>query len=135
MSKKVKIAVFDKDLKARIVGKFELTTNGEQIKIKTGGKANFKPYFDNESFLEFPKKIWEFWKPEWSRMYFVRKGAKTCVNFKTETVEGPDPELVMEAAGNEILRNIGKDKKETTLVAYLTLGALVLLIMKVFGMI
>ena len=130
MTKKVELAVFDKDLKVRTLGKFPVSQDGTKISVKRGGKGNFNPTFDNESFIEFPKRF-----GGWRRIYLVRKGAKACVNFQTEDVEGPDPELVIEAAESEILRNIGKDKEETPIITYLILGAIILIALKVFGVI
>ncbi len=130
MTKKVEIAVFDKDLKVRTLGKFPVSQDGTKISVKKGGKGNFAPTFDNESFIEFPKRF-----GGWKRIYLVRKGAKSCVNFQTEDVEGPDPELVIEAAESEILRGIGKEKEETPIIIYLILGAILLVALKVFGVI
>jgi len=57
MSKKVKLAIVDKDLKARTVKKYPVSDSGEQIRIVSGGEGHFMPYFDNESFIEFPSEI------------------------------------------------------------------------------
>ncbi len=130
MTKKVEVAVFDKDLRVRTLGKFPLSQDGTKIVVKKGGKGNFAPTFDNESFIELPKRF-----GGWRRIYLVRKGAKSCVNFQTGTVDGPDPGLVMEAAESEILRGIGKDKEETPIIIYLILGAILLVALKVFGVI
>jgi len=130
MTKKVELAVFDKDLKVRTLGKFHVSKDGTKIAVKRGGKGNFNPTFDNESFIEFPKRF-----GGWRRIYLVRKGANACVNFKTGKVEGPDPELVIEAAGSEILRGIGKEKEETPLITYITLAAIILVALKIFGVI
>lgn len=130
MTKKVELAIFDKDLKVRTLGKFPVSQDGTKISVKRGGKANFNPTFDNESFIEFPKRF-----GGWRRIYLVRKGAKACVNFQTEEVEGPDPELVIEAAESEILRGIGKEKEETPLILYLILAAIGLVVLKIFGVI
>ena len=130
MTKKVKLAIFDKDLKARTVGTFPVSKDGSRISIRRGGKRNFNPTFDNESYIDFPKRF-----GGWNRIYFVRNGAKACVNFKTGAVGGPDPDLVIEAAQSEILRNIGKDKEETPIIIYLILGAILLIALKVFGVI
>ena len=136
MSKKVKLAIFDKDLKARTVKKYPVSDSGEQIKVKSGGEGHFMPSFDNESFIEFPKKAFPaLWRISWDRVYFVRKGAKTCVNFKTEKVEGPDPELVLEAAGTEMLKNLGKEKTETSLITYMMLALLVFITLIQLGVI
>ena len=130
MTKKVKLAIFDKDLKARTVGIFPVSKDGSRISVRRGGKRNFNPTFDNESYIDFPKRF-----GGWKRIYFVSNGAKACVNFSTETVSGPDPDLVIEAAESAILQNIGKDQEETPLISWLTLGAVILLALKVFGVI
>lgn len=130
MTKKVELAIFDKDLKVRTLGKFSVSKDGTKIAVKRGGKANFNPTFDNESFIEFPKRF-----GGWRRIYLVRKGANACVNFQTGKVLGPDPELVIEAAESTILANIGKDKEETPIIMYLILGGIVLMALKIFGVI
>jgi len=130
MTKKVELAIFDKDLKVRTMGKFPVSQDGTKISVKRGGKGNFNPTFDNESFIEFPKRF-----GGWRRIYLVRKGASGCVNFQTEEVDGPDPALVREAAESQILRNIGKDKEETPIIMYLILGAILLIALKIFGVI
>ena len=136
MSKKVKLAIFDKDLKARTVKKYPVSDSGEQIKVKSGGDGHFMPSFDNESFIEFPKRAFPaLWRISWDRVYFARKGAKTCVNFKTAKVEGPDPELVLEAAGTEMLRNLGKEKQETSLISYITLALLIIVLLNLLGVV
>ncbi len=136
MTKKVKLAIFDKDLKARTVKMFDVSESGEQITVKSGGEGHFMPSFDNDSFIEFPKRAFPtFWRVVWDRVYFARKGAKKCVNFQTEKVEGPDPELVLEAAGTEMLRNLGKEKTETSLITYIMLALLLIITLKVLGVI
>lgn len=136
MTKKVKLAIFDKDLRARTVGKYPVSDGGGQIKVKSGGDGHFMPTFDNDSFIEFPKRAFPmFWKIVWDRVYFVRKGSKTCVDFQTETVEGPDSELVLEAAGSTMLRNLGKEKSETPLISYVSLGILIIILLNMLGVI
>ncbi len=138
MTKKVKLAIFDIDLKARTVGKYPVSESGDKIQVKQGGKEHFKPSFDNDSYIEFPKREFPtFWRVSWDRVYFVRKGAKSCVNFGLEPphVTGPDPELVLEAAGTEMLRNLGKEKTETTLTTYIMLALLLIITLKVLGVI
>ena len=133
MTKKVKLAVFDKDLKIRRFDKFPISKSGDKIVVKKGGKSNFKPSFDNESYLEFPQP-W-YLGGGWKRIYFVRNSAKECVNFKTETIGGPDPDLVIEAAESAILQNIGKDKEEIPFIIYIILLAVIGIALKVFGVI
>ena len=134
MTKKLKFAIFDKDLKARDFGKYPVSQDGSKISIRRGGKRNFNPTFDNESFIEFPRRsLMPPFKTVWDRIYFVRNGAKKCVNFKTEEVLEPDPEIVIEAAKNTILQQIGSEKKETPLTTYIMLGILIIIALKVFG--
>lgn len=136
MTKKVKLAIFDTDLKARTVGKYPISDSGNKIKVKSGGEGHFMPTFDVESYIEFPKRSFPLlWRISWDRVYFVRKGAKHCVNFGVDPpkVEGPDPELVLEAAGTEMLKNLGKEKSETSMIQYVTLALLIIIAMSVLG--
>jgi len=136
MTKKVKLAIFDKDLKARTYANFDLSKDGSRIKVRKGGKRNFNPSFDMDSYIELPyRSIVPPFPIKWNRVYFVRNGAKACVNFKTGVVDGPDPETVMEAAEAEILKGIGKDKQETPIILYLILGACAIILLKVLGVI
>lgn len=141
MTKKVELAVFDKDLKARTVGKFPLSKDGTKIKVRTGGKRNFSPSFDHSSYIEFPyRSLVTPWRISWKRVYFVRNAASECVNFH-RTPEGftevpqPDPEIVMEAAEAAILKGIGKDKQETPMILYIILAAVAITLLKVLGVI
>jgi len=136
MTKKVKLAIFDKDLKARTYESFPLSKDGSRISVRRGGKRNFNPTFDQESYIEFPERsLIPPFRTKWNRVYFVRNGAKACVNFKTPQVSGPDPELVMEAAEAEILKGIGKDKQDTPIIMYLILLVIIGVALKVFGVI
>ena len=136
MTKKVKLAIFDKDLKARTYENFPLSKDGSRISVRRGGKRNFNPTFDMDSYIEFPaRSLVPPFRIKWNRVYFVRNGAKACVDFKTGTVAGPDPDMVMEAAEAEILKGIGKDKQETPLILYILLAAIALILFKVFGVI
>ncbi len=136
MTKKVKLAIFDKDLKARTYENFPLSKDGTRISVRRGGKRNFNPTFDMDSYIEFPERsLVPPFPIKWKRVYFVRNGAKACVNFQTEKVEGPDADLVMEAAEAEILKGIGKDKQETPLILYIILAAVLLTALKVLGVI
>lgn len=83
MTTKVETAVFDRDLKAREFKKFELTDDGSKIRIRSGGKRNFNPTLDNDSFIELPfRSLLTLWKISWRRIYFVRNGARACVRFR-----------------------------------------------------
>lgn len=136
MTKKVILAVFDRDLKARLHGKYPVTDDGSKIRVRTGGKRNFNPSFDNNSYIEFPyQNLFTLFRTRWRRVYFVRNGAKACVNFRTEEVLEPDPESVMRAAENKILESIGSEKVETAFITYIILVVLVGIALKVFGVI
>lgn len=136
MTKKVKLAIFDKDLKARTYTSFPISKDGSRISVRRGGKRNFNPTFDMDSYIEFPaRSMLPPFPIKWNRVYFVRNGAKACVNFKTEKISEPDPELVMEAAEAEILKGIGKDKQDTPLIQYMILAAVILTLLKVLGVI
>jgi hypothetical protein len=134
MSKKVKLAIIDKDLKARTVKKYPVSDSGEQIKVKSGGEGHFMPSFDNDSYIEFPKRAFPaVWRITWDRVYFARKGSKECFNFKTGKVQGPDPELVKLAAGSTMLKDLGTEKHEMTWHTWAQLGISILILLKILG--
>lgn len=136
MTKKVKVAVFDRDLRVRTSGNFPLTQDGSKIAVRSGGKRHFNPSFDNDSFLEFSKRSYiPPFKRSWERVYIIRNGARKCVNFQTELVTGPDPKLVMDAASNKLLETIGKDKVETPILLYIILAFVAITALKVLGVI
>jgi len=130
MKKKVKLAIFDEDLKVRTFKKYAVSESGNQIVVKSGGGGHYMPSFDNNSFIELPTRF-----GKWNRIYLIRKGAKKCVSFKTEPpiVSGPDPELVLEAASNKILRNIGKEEQNIPWINYVILGLSILTFLIVAG--
>ena len=64
MTKKVKLAIFDKDLKARTVKEYPISDNGEQIKVVSGGEGHFMPKFDNDSFIELTPLVSWGWLGE-----------------------------------------------------------------------
>jgi len=130
------LAVYDKDLKARVYKNFPVSDDGAKIMVRKGGRANFNPAIDNESFIEFPKRsLLRPWVTNWQRVYFAPNGAKKCVNFQTKTILDPDPSLVLKAAGTEMLRNLGKEKIETPVLTYIMLFLLVVAVLKLFGVI
>lgn len=159
MSSKVKLAIFDEDLKARTVKRYEVT-DGNQIKVKSGGEGHFMPVFDNYSYLEFPKRGFpQFWKIYWDRVYIVRKGAKKCVNFKPkpkitevkkdkddktitkETIDPdievppPDPSLVIDTANAIMIDRLGDQKEENPIMTYLIIILLAFNILLQMGVI
>jgi len=136
MTKKVKLAIIDKDLKARTFKEFPLTDDGAKIKVKSGGDAHFMPAIDTDSYLELPSRsLFPPWRIKWNRIYFVNKGVTKCINFKTETVLEPDPSLVLKAAGTTMLMNLGKEKKEIEMIFYIILLVVIGIALKVFGVI
>jgi len=183
LTKSVKIAIYDRDLKAREYKKYPVSKDGSKISVRSGGKRNFNPTFDNDSYIELPyRSPFSFWKISWDRIYFARNGAKACVRFrkapnslsrKIQTIAdleelikatsgehpnpealfqlnevlnilhtageedslNPDPEQVMEAAENQILQNIGKEKVETPTLMYVLIGLQVFTVMRLLGMI
>lgn len=130
------MAIFDGDLKARTYRNFPVSDDGARIIVRSGGKRHFAPTFDNDSYIELPRRrLLAPWTFAWNRIYFVRSGSSACVNFKTEAIPGPDPELVKKAAGSEMLKNIGKEKAEVPIISYITLLVVILILLKVMGMI
>lgn len=141
MSKKVKLAIFDRDLKARAFEKFGVSKDGSKISVRKGGKRNFNPTFDNDSFIEFPRRsLIPPFRIVWDRVYFARNMAKACVRFRrtdgdSDDFLDPDPEQVMKAAENQILEQIGTEKQETPMVTWVTLAMVVIILLKVLGVI
>jgi len=135
MTKKVKLAIIDSDLKARTMGHYPVSDDGTQIRVTSGGEAHFMPKFDNDSFIEFPKKFLWF-HTGWDRIYIVKKNATACVNFKTGDVPSPDIEQLKESVGATLLNRIG-EKKEAfpAWIIYLLLVIVVGIAAKVFGVI
>lgn len=135
MARKVKVALFDKDLRAELK-KYPLNADGTKIEIAQGGSGHFKPTIDNESFIEFPyRHPLSFWRVSYQRIYFAMKWSKKCVNFHTEEVEGPDPKQIMDAANKTLLDKLGEQKQEVNWWQYLLIGINVLILLKVLGVI
>ncbi|GAH42662.1 unnamed protein product [marine sediment metagenome] len=137
MTNKVKLAIFDKDQKARTVKHYPVSDNGDQIKVKSGGEGHFMPHFGNESFIEFPyRALSSPWKISWDRIYFVKKGGKKCVDFKSGIVYGPNPEDMKKAVSASLLDKLGKDEPPfPAWIIYLILLAVIGIAAKVFGVI
>lgn len=134
MTKKVKLAIFDKDLKARTVKEYPISDNGEQIKVVSGGEGHFMPKFDNDSFIELPRPWYR--GGGWEKIYFARKLAKKCVNFKTEEVFVPDPEQLKKSIGVTLLDQLGEQKQPfPAWTVYLILVTVIGIALKVFGVI
>lgn len=136
MTDKVKLAIIDKDLRARVFKNFPLTEDGSKIKIVESGKGYFKPAIDTDSYIELPSRsILPPWKRKWNRIYFVNKGAPKCINFRTEKVLDPDPAEVLKAAGTTMLMNLGKEEKQLDTLFYIILFVVIGIALKVFGVI
>ena len=130
MSKKVKVAVFDKDQKIRKLQDCEISKDGSKIRVSKGGKGHFYPSFDRSSFLEWPyRAITSFWKTSYERIYVVRNHASKCVNFETMEVPDVDLEEIEKAAENSILKGIGSEEKDTPFVQYAILGICILILL------
>ena len=50
MSKKVKLAVIDDDLKIRTLKNYDVSASGNKVSVMSGGEGHFMPSFDNNSF-------------------------------------------------------------------------------------
>lgn len=135
MTRKVTVALFDKDLRATMK-EYPLNSDGTRIEIRKGGKRHFMPEIDNHTFLELPYRgLLTPWKLSYKRVYFAMRWSKACVNFYTGQVPGPDPQTVMEAAGTDLIKNLGKEQGETSVIQYCILGLLILILLKVLGVI
>lgn len=131
MTRKVHVAVFDKDLKAEIK-QYPLNSDGTKIEIQPkGGKGYFMPEISTDTHLDI-KRPW-YAGGGYRRLYVVMKWAKECVNFKTGKVEGPDPKQVMDAANKTLLDKLGEQKQEVNWWQYLLIGINVLILLKVLG--
>lgn len=123
--KKVKVAIFDKDLRAEI-GKYEISSKGNQIRITRGGKKNFNPTFNETSYLNMPKRFGGY-----EPLYIVRRNAKACIDFavKQPEITGADPDQVIEVAQAEIIKNFGKEDKTQPWWSYVLIGLQCLIIL------
>jgi hypothetical protein len=121
MTRKVKVALIDKDLKVEFKN-FPLTSDGAKIDITQGGKAHFKPEIGTTNYLDIPtkKKYLFFGERSYRRTYFTMKWAKKVIDFKTPNVPGIDIDAVMAASGNKILESKGKQKTEMSTLQIIT---------------
>jgi hypothetical protein len=119
LTKKVKVAVFDKDQKVRKLEMCEIGKDGSKLKINKGGKKHWYPSFDRTSFLEWPKP----WHKGggYERIYLVRNHASQCVNFETQTVPDVDLDEIKKAIGNAGLDKLGNQKQDTPFISWITL--------------
>ena len=133
MVEKVRVAVFDANLKAQIK-KYEISESGSQISIKSGGgKAHFMPSFNNSSYLDI-KKPW-FLGGGHNRIFFVRKMASACVDFQTPHVPMPDPKQLEEATESGLVKNFGKEDKDIPWYIWILFLLLIGIALRVFGVI
>lgn len=114
MVRKLETAVFDNDLRCH-VGKYEISEDGTQIRIKSGGDSHFMPTFNNDTFLELPKrkKYLLFGEQLYRRLYIVKKKASACVDFRVEPPEIPlpDREQLKRSLAATSLDKIGKPEQ------------------------
>lgn len=136
MPEKVKLAILDKDLKARTFKKFSLTSDGAKIDVVSAGKGYFMPKFDNDSFIEFPyRNPLTPWKHSWARVYVAVRGSDACINFRTAHVPMPDPEQVANATEAGLIKNFGKEEKGIPWYIWFIFLLLLGIALKVFGVI
>ena len=126
--RKVRVVIFDKDLRAEL-GKYPVSTKGNKISIRRGGKRNFNPSFNETSHLVLNVG---FGRKE--PVYFVRNGAGECIDFSSPNPEIPIPDMqqVIEAAQAEIIKNLGKEKEKTPFALYLIVLLQVLMLVLVY---
>lgn len=133
---KVKVAIFDNDLRVRKIGKYPLNSDGTKIKIVSGGEGHFMPSIDPSSCLEFPRRsMIPPFKKYFERVYIIKKGASKPVNFHTERVYDINVESIMKAANAQILNRLGQETKDTATITYVIVILLLVIIGKVFGLI
>ena len=131
MTKKVKVAVFDKDQKIRKLQMCEISKDGSKIRVSKGGKSHFYPSFDRTSFLEWPKPWYK--GGGYERIYYVRNHASECVNFETQTVPDVDLDEINKAIGVAGLDKLGKVKQDIPFISWITLLVVVFGIMIQLG--
>lgn len=135
MTRKVKLVIFDASLKST-VKQYAISDSGNHILVTKGGENHFMPSFDHTSFIDFPVRYpWTFWKTSYERLYFARKLAKKCVNFKTEEITGPSPEFVTEMGARVMLDRLNKQKQETVWQMWLILGVSIMTLLYSMGVI
>lgn len=136
MTKKVLVGSYDKDGKCRTFGWFDLSEDGTTIKLGKGEGRRPNPIIDNDSFVELPyRSLPFFWVQRWRRLYLVPNGATACVNFRNNTVPPYDVEAIKQAARQEIINNWGRSKQETPIISYITLGMVLIILLKILGVI
>ena len=135
MVRKVKVALYGRDLRATVKN-YPLNSDGTRVVIQSGGEGHFMPELDKESYIELPyRSPFSFWKISYSRLYVAQKWSNKCVNFITPEAVGPDPKLILDMAGTEMLKNLGKEKAETSLISYIMLALLLFITLNLLGVI
>ena len=139
MKRKVETAIFDNDLRCH-VGKYEISEDGTQIRIKSGGESHFMPTFNNDTFLELPKrkKYLIFGEQTYRRLYIVKKKASACVDFRTEppNIPLPDREQLKQSLAATSLNKIGKPEQHfPSWVIWAILGLNIFLMLLQLGVI
>lgn len=137
-NEKIEVAIYDNDQKIRTQKKYEVSDNGTQIRIVSGGEGHFMPKFDSTSFLEFPswKRYLFLGARTWKRLYIVKNKGEKCVNFKTGEAYGPSPEESKKAISSTLLEKIGAEKQPIPMLIYAILGLntlFLIVVMKVLG--
>lgn len=134
MGNKVKLVVYDANLKGQ-VGNYEVSDSGDKIKVVSGGEGHFMPSFDNDSYLELPKKFLGR-TIGYEKVYFAPKRSKACVNFKAPKAEAPDPEEIDRAIGSLVLEKMGQDKPAfPPILIYVIVAIQILIAANLFGVI
>ena len=113
---KVNVLIFDNDLRARKLKKYEISNDGTQIRIVSGGEGHFMPTFDSNSFLDLPswKKYLIYGERTYKRVYFVKNKGEKCVNFFTGLAFGPSREQLKRANLALLAEKIGADSNKGT---------------------
>lgn len=139
MTRKVETAIFDNDLRCH-VGKYVISEDGTQIRIKSGGESHFMPTFNNDTFLELPKrkKYLLFGEQLYRRLYIVKKKASACVDFRGEPVKIPlpDREQLKQSLAATSLNKIGKPEQNfPSWIIWVILATNLLLVLSQLGVI
>lgn len=133
---KVKVAIYDADLRVRKIGYYPLNADGTKIKIQSGGDGHFMPSIEKGSCLEFPKRsMIPPFRKTYERVYIIKNKGSKPVNFETEETFGFSTKEIMNAARSEIIANFGKTKTEVPMIFYIIMLILLAIAGKVFGVI
>ena len=131
MPDKVKAAIFNNDLRVKLE-KYELSANGNKIKIVPEGAGYFMPEIGPTTFLDWPKrKRYILFGPTvYERIFFALNKGSQCVDFLTGVTYGPDVEQQKKANMSFLAREIGADRDSgTPWAVYLSLFFTFLILM------